>query len=140
MLGSFDGAELCELIEIYIQSILAKMTSKNGLGLYRDNSLIVLKNKNGRQTDMIRKKIVKIFKDTNFSIDINLIDVNFLDVTFNLANETYQLYNKPNNEIKYITVSSNHPPQSITEIANTINEKLSRNSSSEKVFNESKSY
>ena len=140
MLGSFDGAELCELIEIYIQSILAKMTSKNGLGLYRDNSLIVLKNKNGPQTDMIRKKIVKIFKDTNFSTDITLIDVNFLDVTFNLANETYQPHNKPNDEIKYINVSSNHPPQSITEIANIINEKLSRNSSSKKVFNESKSY
>ena len=46
MLGSLDGAELCELIDIYIQSILAKITSKNGLGLYRDNSL---KNKDQKE-------------------------------------------------------------------------------------------
>ena len=40
---------------------------------------------------MIRKKIVKIFKDTNFSIDIitNLVEVNFIDFKFNLTNETY---------------------------------------------------
>ena len=60
------------------------------MGLYRDDGLIVLNNKNGQQTDRTRKKIVKIFKDTDFSIDIttNLVEVNFLDVTFNLLNET----------------------------------------------------
>ena len=90
----------------------------------------------------IRKNIVKNFKDTNFSIDIiiNLVEVNLLGVTFNLANETYRPYKKPNDEIKYIIVSSNYPPQVIKEIANIINEKLSRNSSNKKVFNESKSY
>ena len=68
----------------------------------------------------IRKNIVKNFKDTNFSIDIiiNLVEVNLLGVTFNLANETYRPYKKPNNEIKYISVSSNYPPQVIKEIAN----------------------
>ena len=85
------------------------------MGLYRDDGLIVLKNKNGHQTDRTRKKIVKIFKDTDFSIDIttNLVEVNFLDVTFNLLNETYRPYRKPNDELKYINVSSNHPPQII---------------------------
>ena len=60
------------------------------MGLYRDDGLIVPKNKNSQQTDRIRKKIVKIFKDTDFSIDIttNLVEVNFLDVTFNLLNGT----------------------------------------------------
>ena len=69
-MGSFEGAKICELIGIYIQSILAKITSKNDMGLYRDDGLIVLKNKNGQQTDRARKKIVKIFKDNDFSIDI----------------------------------------------------------------------
>ena len=141
-MGSFDGAEICELIGIYIQSILAKITSKSDMGLYRDDGLIVLKNKNGQQTDRTRKKIVKIFKDTDFSSDIttNLVEINFLDVTFNLLNETYRPYRKPNDELKYINVSSNHPPQIIKQLANTINDRLSTNSSSEKVFNESKSY
>ena len=89
-----------------------------------------------------RKKIVKIFKDTDFSIDIttNLVEVNFLDVTFNLLNEKYRPYRKPNDELKYINVSSNHPPQIIKQLVNTIDGRLSTNSSSEKVFNESKSY
>ena len=141
-MGSFDGAEICELIGIYIQSILAKIISKNDMGLYRDDGLIVLKNKNGQQTDRTREKIVKIFKDTDFSIDIttDLVEVNFLDVTFNLLNETYRPRRKPNDELKYINVSSNHPPQIIKQLVNTINDRLSRNSSSEKVFNEFKSY
>ena len=89
-MGSFDRAEICELIGVYMQSILAKIISKNDIGLYRDDGVIVLKNKSGQQTDRTRKKIVKIFKDTNFSIDIttNLVEVNFLDVRFNLLSET----------------------------------------------------
>ena len=83
-MGCFGGAELCQLIDIYIESILAKITSKNDMGLCRDDGLILLKNKNGQHTDKIGNKIVKIFKYTNFSIDIitNLVEVNFLDVTF----------------------------------------------------------
>ena len=71
------------------------------MDLYRFDDLIVLKNKNGQQTDRTRKKIVKIFKDTDFSIDIttNLVEVNFLHVTFNLVNETYRPYRKPNDEL-----------------------------------------
>ena len=70
----------------------------------------------------------------------NLVEVNFLNVTFNLTNELYGPYKKPNDELKCITVLSNHPPQIIIELANIINDRLSRNLSSEKVFNLSKSY
>ena len=59
---SFEGAELCELIGIYIQSILAKITSKRDMSLYRGNGLLGLKNKNGQETDKIRKRIVKSLK------------------------------------------------------------------------------
>ena len=45
-----------------------------------------------------------------------------------------------NDEIKYIYILSNHPPQIIKQLANTITGRLSKHSSSEKVFNESKSY
>ena len=112
------------------------------MGLHKGDGLIVLKNKNGLQTDRTRKKIVKIFKDTDVSTDIttNLVEANFLDVTFYLLDETYQPYRKPKNELKHINVSSNHPPQIIKQLVNTINDRLSTDSSSEKVFNESKNY
>ena len=40
----------------------------------------------------------------------NLIEVDFLDVTFNLTTGTFWLYKKVNNNLSYINASSNHPP------------------------------
>ena len=68
----------------------------------------------------------------------NLVEVNFLDVTFNLRNGSYRPYKKPNDELKYINVLSNHPPQILKQLTTTIGDRLSRNSSSELIFNESK--
>ena len=86
--------------------------------------------------------MLNIQRNTNFSIDTNnnILGVNFLDVTFNLTDETYRPYKRPNDEIKYINVLSNHPPQIIKQLVNTINNTLSRNLPGEKLFNESKSY
>ena len=108
-MGSYDGAEVCELIGIYIQSLLTNILSKDNMGLYRDDGLFILR----KQTDKIRKKIISIFKNINFKIEIvtNLTKVDFLDVTFNLENNTYRPYKKPNEKLIYIDVSSNHPPQ-----------------------------
>ena len=51
-------------------------------------------------------------KDCGLSITIkcNLKLVDFLDVTFNLVNEIYKPYRKPNNKPLYINKHSNHPP------------------------------
>ena len=100
----------------------------------------ILNKVTSQNTDKIRKKIIQVFKDNGFSIDIvtNLMEVNFLDVTFNLRNESYQPYKKPNDELKYIDALSNHPPQILKQLNTTINDRLSRNSSSELIFNESK--
>ena len=70
----------------------------------------------------------------------NLVEVNFLNVTFHLTNEIYGPCKNPNDEFKHITVLSNHPPHIIMQLLNIINDRLSRNSSSEKEFNESKIY
>ena len=37
-------------------------------------------------------------------------------------------YKKPNSELQSINVFSNHPPQILTQLANSINNRLSRNS------------
>ena len=72
-------------------------------------------------------------KDTGLAIDVetNLKIVDFLDTTFNLNNGTYRPNKKPNDLLLYINKSLNHPPQ-------IINQRLSRSSSNEKVFNSSK--
>ena len=90
--------------------------------------------------DRMRKDIIQVFKGYGFQIEIeiNLHEVNFLDVTFNLKNESYNPYKKPNDTFMYIDTSSNHPHQILKQLPSSINQRLSKNSSSEVVFYESK--
>ena len=139
-MGSYDGAELCELIGIYIQSLLTNILSKDNMGLYRDDGLFILRKINKQQTDRVRKKIISIFKNIDFKIEIvtNLTEVDFLDVTFNLENNTYRPYKKPNHKLIYIDVSSNHPPQIKKQLTKIMSDRLSRNSSKADRFNNTK--
>ena len=77
-----------------------------------------LKNKSGLQSEQVKKNNQKIFKEHGLDIIIqcNMRVVNYFDVTFNLNDETYKTYTKPNNEIKYIHRNSNHPPSVIRQI------------------------
>ena len=86
-MGSFDGAEVCELVGIYILCSLAKLINKEDCGFYKDDELLILRNVNGQQLDRMCKNMIKTFKDIGFAIDVetNLKIVDFLDITFNLA-------------------------------------------------------
>ena len=79
-------------------------------------------------------------KDLGFQIEIetNLKEVNFLDVTFNLNSSLYKPYKKPNDQLLYVTTSSDHSPQVIKHFPNSINRKLIENSSNKYVFDASK--
>ena len=101
-MGSYDGVELCELIGIPTQSVLLDIINKEAMGLYRDNGLIVLNKVTSQKTDKIRKKMMEVFKDNGFSIDIvtNLVEANFLHVTFTLRNGSYRPYKTLNDELK----------------------------------------
>ena len=65
-------------------------------------------------------ELEKTFKDIGFNIKIeistNINEVDFLDVTFNLENNTYWPYKKPNDKLIYIHTNSNHPPQIIKQL------------------------
>ena len=78
-MGSYDGAELCELIVIYIQSLLTNILSKDKMGLYRDDGLFILRRKNKQQIDRVRRKIITLFENIDFKIKIltNLTEVDF---------------------------------------------------------------
>ena len=41
-MGSYDGAEICELVGIYVLTRLATMIKKSDCGLYRDDGLVIL--------------------------------------------------------------------------------------------------
>ena len=117
-MGSFDGAEVCELIGLFLLNNLSEKYGKNNVGLYRDDGLVLLRNANGPQSERTRKDITREFKKQglNISINTNLKICNFFDVTLNLSDGTYYPYRKPNNETLYIDSNSNHPPTIIKHL------------------------
>ena len=54
-MGTYDGAEICELVGIYTLSKLKNITCKDDTKTYRDDGLIVLRELNGQQTGKITK-------------------------------------------------------------------------------------
>ena len=95
-MGSCYGAEICDLVGIYILTHLATIVKKSCCGLYSDDGLIILRKVNGQQIYRTCKNIIKIFKNVVFGIDIqtNSKAVDFLVITFNLNNGIYKPYKK----------------------------------------------
>ena len=100
-MGSYDGAEICELVGLLILHKLSSLVKKTDVGLYRDDGLIVVRNMRGRSTDKLRKNIINTFKEIGLQIEIEtgMYSVNFLDVTLNLKTNNYQPFKKPNDEM-----------------------------------------
>ena len=69
-MGSFDGAEVCELVGLYLLSQLQHLDMN--VGLYRDDGLAVMK-LSPQNTERMKKEICKIFKqnDLNITIEAN---------------------------------------------------------------------
>ena len=87
-MGSYDGAENCKLVGLYILSILGKIYGIQNVCLYQDGGLACLHIISGSASGKIRKDIIRTFRE-NFSvkttITTNVKTVNFLDVTFDLC-------------------------------------------------------
>ena len=136
-MGSYDGAETCELIGIYMLSLIASKF-KDEVGLYRDDGLAVCK-ATAKEIEKTKKEVCKVFKskDLKITIDANKKIVHFLDVTFDLTDGSYKPYMKPNNKLSHVHQQSNHPPALLKNIPLNINKRLTNISSSKEVFDES---
>ena len=89
--------------------------------------MAVFRNMGPRSADNLRKRITKCFDtlDLKTTIQSNLKIVNYLDVTFNLTNNSYYPYRKPDNPPMYINVHSNHPPSIIKQVPDAISKRIS---------------
>ena len=134
-MGSYDGAETCELVGLFLLFLLKHIPIN--LGLYKDDGLGVC-SLLPRQIERYKKEICSIFKSQNLSITIeaNLKIVDFLDVTFDLDSGIYKPFMKPNDTPLYVHKLSNHPPSITKNIPIAINRRLSSISSNQKVFND----
>ena len=99
-MGTQDGAEICELVGIFVSSLLSKNYSSSDIGLYHDDGLSLFRNISGQQAERHKKIIQKFFKDKGLQriIKCNLKIVDYLDVTLNLNDGTYHPFHKPNEE------------------------------------------
>ena len=61
-MGSFDDAEVCELVELYLLHILVTKFGKESISLYSDDGLSCFQNHTGPALEKIKKKLRKIFK------------------------------------------------------------------------------
>ena len=61
-MGSFDGAEVCELVGLYLLDQLSHLTGKDNTGLYRDDGLAAIRCSSARRFDVLRKDITEFFE------------------------------------------------------------------------------
>ena len=138
-MGAYDGAEVCELVGLYILSKVETHINKEHIGLYRDDGLAVV-NLPGPQIEKLRKTLFQLFKSLGLSITItaNIRATEFLDVWMDLRTGEHRPYRKENSIPLYVHSESNHPPAVKKQLPRMINQRISNLSCSETVFNSNK--
>lgn len=138
-MGSLDSAEASDLVGLFLLYNLSAFDclDSDSVGLYRDDGLLVVKNSSKIKVDRIRKMIYRVFKDLGLRtiVTTNVRQVDFLDVTLDLANNIFQPYVKVNSNPLYVHPNSNHPPSVIKHIPTSIEFRISANSYNKEVFN-----
>ena len=101
---TYDGAEVCELIGIFMLSLLSKHINKNHIELYRNDGLAILKNNSRTEVEKFKKKFQKLFKEKHIDIIVqyNFKITNFFNITLKLNDGSYRPYRKSKQETIYI--------------------------------------
>ena len=124
--GSFDGAEICELVGLYLLNQLKDIITNGSVGVYRYDGLAVVHKYSGPQMDRLRKNIIAFFKQHGFqiTIEINLKIADFLDIYLDLENDKFYPYRKPNDTPFYVHLESNHPLNILKQLPKMTSERL----------------
>ena len=100
-MGSYDEAEVSELMGLYILDILKKKLGNDQIGLFRDDILGCFQSLSGPESQKVKKKLCKIFKQSGVGITVecNLPITDFLDITFDLRTDKYYPHKKDDNQL-----------------------------------------
>ena len=66
-MGSFDGAEVCEFVRLYLLNKIKPLLGSSNVGLYRDDGQAIVHKANGPKDDRLRKDIISLFHDVFLS-------------------------------------------------------------------------
>ena len=107
-MGSFHGAEICNLVSLYILSRLK--TGFDSCCLFRDDGVGDVDLYKPVLYERKRKATFKLMSEIGckITLDLGSCQTNFLNVTLNLSNNTFCLYRKPNSLLKFININSDH--------------------------------
>lgn len=135
-MGSYHGAEICDLVGLFIMNSLNSIFDNGSFGLYRDDGLAIIKADSKTNYSRLGKLLHGKMKDLGFRItlDIGNVTANFLDATFMLYDGNFMPYRKPNSEIVYVNNKSNHPPHIKKQIPKMLEKRLSALSSNKQLF------
>ena len=114
LMGSYFGAELCDLIGLYILDNLINEYETVQIRIYRDVGLVIIRFNNNHELENKKKRTIKIITDIgyNMTIDVGMTRCNVLDISQDLANKCQMPFKKENSCINYINKCSNHQDQS----------------------------
>ena len=134
-MGSYDGAEICELVGLYLLDLLSSKFSKERIGLYRDDGLAAFQI-SGPAATRAEKNLKQIFQKCGLRVTVLTLlkQTDFLDVTFDLASGKYWPFRKPNSDPLYINAKSNHPPTIIKHLPAAITSRVASRSCNEEEF------
>ena len=106
-IGSFDDAEICELVGLYPLDQLSNILPVESFGLYRNDGLAILSGISGPDTERTIKNIRNLFKNSNLKITIEagMQQTDFLYVTFNEDNGKYWPYKNQTHNCNTFTPS-----------------------------------
>ena len=66
-MGAYDGAEVCELVGLYILNKLDRMIGKNQLRIYNDDGLAAV-SLTGTKIEGLRKETLQLFKELGLGV------------------------------------------------------------------------
>lgn len=105
-IGSLYSTEASDLVGLFLLYNLSafEYLDSDSIGLYRDDGLLIVKDSTKIKVDCIRKMIHREFKDLGLKtiVTANIKPVDFLDVTLDLNNRSFQPYIKVNSYPAYV--------------------------------------
>ena len=112
---SFDIAKIYDIVGLYLLNKLSNLLGNENVELYRDDGLAAINSCSGPVLDRPRKSIIVLFKKEglNITIETNLVETDFLDVTFNIfpISQTNQRSSIHQCQIKPSSNNHKRPPK-----------------------------
>ena len=135
-MGGYHGAEICELVGLFMLDGLTKIIPGGKVALYRDDGMAIIPKQSGRISEQLIQTIHTFANSIGLKVEVEppSTRTEFLDVVLDLENRVYSPYRKPNSEIKYIHNKSNHPHNITGQMTHMIEDLISRSSSNKAEF------